>query len=625
MGGSAGGPGGRYRLQINVSYDSSVNSASADFKTAVQAAVQFFDTTFTNNITINIDFGWGEVDGRQMGASSVAESSAAYQYPYTYQQVRNALGSADAGSPAVSQAVAELPTIDPTGGARFGIDLAEEKALGLYHGSSTAIDGYVGLSSSVSFAFDPNNPAVAGAYDAVGALEHEISEVLGRTVATSASPPYAPLDLFRFSAPNTHTFQPGPAYFSLDDGVTDLKGFNGASGGDYGDWASSSQVDSFDAFGSRGVAQPVSLVDVEEMELLGYTVAPNAPIVNGLTVGPGIGGTPMTGNGTLYGTPGSDWLQGGSGDDTLHGGGGSDYLDGGGGLNTALYDGVLRQYTVTLGSPTTVAGGPEGGIDALVNIQRLEFVDGYLAVSPTDTAGQVFRLYEGALGRAPDPEGLAGWTDALNSGVSLQTVADGFVGSQEFQNTYGTLDNADFVSLLYENVLHRPADPGGLNGWLGALASGETRAQVVLGFTQSQEDINDLAAPVQQGLWVGNLDAAEVARLYDTALGRLPDLAGLSSWTQNLAGGTMSLLQVAQAFVASAEFQADYGMLDNSDFLNQLYQNTLHRPPDPAGLTSWLNALNSGVTRAQVVLGFSESPEHVADTAPHIDYGIWLA
>jgi hypothetical protein len=47
----------------------------------------------------------------------------------------------------------------------------------------------------------------------------------------------------------------------------------------------------------------------------------------------------------------------------------------------------------------TVTGGPEGGADILANIQRIQFVDGYLAVSPTDTAGQVYRVYEATLGR----------------------------------------------------------------------------------------------------------------------------------------------------------------------------------------------------------------------------------
>jgi hypothetical protein len=31
------------------------------------------------------------------------------------------------------------------------------------------------------------------------------------------------------------------------------------------------------------------------------------------------------------------------------------------------------------------------------------------------------------------------------------------------------------------------------------------------------------------------------------------------------------------------------------------------------------------MTRAQVVVGFSESPEHIGAMAPYIDSGVWLA
>ena len=291
---------------------------------------------------------------------------------------------------------------------------------------------------------------------------------------------------------------------------------------------------------------------------------------------------------------------------------------------TAEFEGAYRQYKVGLGG-TTVSGGPENTNDTLAGIQRLEFVDGYLATSTTDTAGEVYRLYEGALGRAPDQAGLAGWTHALNAGESLQAAANSFVTSAEFQNVYGSLTDTQFVTLLYANVLHRLPDPGGLSGWLGSLSQGVSRAQVLLGFSQSQEDINDLAAPVQQGLWIEDAAAAQVARLYDTTLGRLPDLQGLIGWTTALENGSATLLQEINGFMASAEFQATYGNLTNTAFVTLLYENTLHRAPDPGGLSGWVGALNSGVSRAQVVQGFSESPEHVADTAPHIDYGIWLA
>ena len=291
---------------------------------------------------------------------------------------------------------------------------------------------------------------------------------------------------------------------------------------------------------------------------------------------------------------------------------------------TATFQGVLQQYTIGAGG-TTVAGGPEHANDSLVNIQHLQFVDGYETYSPNDAAAEVYRLYEAVLGRAPDQAGLTGWTDELNSGVSLQTVADSFIASTEFQANLSSTSYVDFITLLYENVLHRAPDQTGINYWYDQLSlDAMTEAQVVVGFTQSPEDIADNASAVQHGLWVGNTNAAEVARLYDTTLGRLPDLAGLTSWTKALNSGT-NLQTVVNGFVSSTEFQAHYGALSNNDFVTQIYENALHRAPDTAGLYYWVGELNSNsMTRAQVVLGFSDSAEHIADTAPHIDSGIWI-
>jgi hypothetical protein len=78
------------------------------------------------------------------------------------------------------------------------------------------------------------------------------------------------------------------------------------------------------------------------------------------------------------------------------------------------------------------------------------------------------------------------------------------------------------------------------------------------------------------------------------------------------------LSQIAEAFVGSAEFISRYGALGNRDFANAMYVNTLDRAADQAGLDHWTNVLNSGAGRADVVLAFSESAEHVALTAANI-------
>lgn len=99
----------------------------------------------------------------------------------------------------------------------------------------------------------------------------------------------------------------------------------------------------------------------------------------------------------------------------------------------------------------------------------------------------VFRLYQATLDRAPDVTGFDNWSGRLADGQSYLGVVDGFVQSREFQNTYGALDNGDFVNLLYNNVLGREADATGLANWTERLDTGMSRAEVVQGFAQSAE------------------------------------------------------------------------------------------------------------------------------------------
>jgi hypothetical protein len=115
---------------------------------------------------------------------------------------------------------------------------------------------------------------------------------------------------------------------------------------------------------------------------------------------------------------------------------------------------------------------------------------------------------------------------------------------------------------------------------------------------------------------------AQAARLYLATLDRLPDGLGLSFYVDLLKGGT-PLDAIASNFVASPEFQSIYGSLDNTQFVNQLYLNVLNRPADPDGLAFHVGNLDAGVTRGQVVVGFSESPEFITNNASLFAAGLW--
>ncbi|WP_299031820.1 DUF4214 domain-containing protein [uncultured Sulfitobacter sp.] len=266
------------------------------------------------------------------------------------------------------------------------------------------------------------------------------------------------------------------------------------------------------------------------------------------------------------------------------------------------------------------------GADILLGQSGADFIygDGIQADLTGAVAGQVFRMYQATLARAPDAAGYEGWVTGLFEGtLDLDQMARGFVRSAEFQNTYGSLDDSAFVNLLYQNVLGREGDAGGVQGWLDAISNGTTREGVVLGFSQSAEfqrttanDAASFALSQSETHWTD-----EIYRVYRATLDRDPDIGGFLGWAELLGSGTEFDAMIG-GFVNSLEFRNTYGSLDDADFVEQLYQNVLDRASDAGGLQGWLDFMEGGGTRAQVVRGFSQSAEFRADTAD--DLKTWV-
>ena len=270
-----------HALTFHLTFDSSVPAAPAEFLPAVNSALQFYQTNFTDPITINLQVGWGTVKNQSMSPGAVGQSLVNGQITSNFAGVKSALIN-DTKSAADQTSVANLPPTDPTSGALYLMAFAEAKSLGLLAANAPALDGYVGFSSTASFTFDPNNRAIAGKYDFIGVAEHEISEVMGRYGIGQNSGqlgPYSPIDDFRYASPGTLDLVPmNGAYFSIDGGATVINTFNGPGGGDLGDWAGAT-VDAYNAGPTLGAKMPVSVGDVMLMDVIGYDAV--GPLVTG--------------------------------------------------------------------------------------------------------------------------------------------------------------------------------------------------------------------------------------------------------------------------------------------------------------------------------------------------------
>jgi subtilisin-like proprotein convertase family protein/subtilisin family serine protease len=206
-----------------------------------------------------------------------------------------------------------------------------------------------------------------------------------------------------------------------------------------------------------------------------------------------------------FGGDGNDTIIANAVGSTLHGMGGNDILRGGAGLDTAAFLHARADYTVTKtadGYQVKDTKGDEGN-DQLTGIERLQFSDSVLALDAgTGIAGQAYRLYQAAFNRTPDAGGLGYWIGAMDKGTALIDVAKGFVSSAEFQSLYGVSpSNAELVTHLYSNVLHRAPDAGGAAYWLGLLDSHAIdAAEALRNFSESAENVAALVGATQNGI-----------------------------------------------------------------------------------------------------------------------------
>jgi hypothetical protein len=157
-------------------------------------------------------------------------------------------------------------------------------------------------------------------------------------------------------------------------------------------------------------------------------------------------------------------------------------------------------------------------------------------------AAPIVRLYFAFFNRIPDFGGLMYWIGNLRSGFySLDQIASSFAGSAEFQGTYGSLTNAQFVDLIYHNLLGREPDSGGFAFWTHQLDSGQmSRGQVMRNFSESSE---------YQSL---SFSKVYVTMAYVGMLRRAPDQGGFDFWVGYM--NTNSGLALINGFLASTEY-----------------------------------------------------------------------
>jgi len=175
------------------------------------------------------------------------------------------------------------------------------------------------------------------------------------------------------------------------------------------------------------------------------------------------------------------------------------------GITTVLFSGNEANYSITQsGSGFSIKDNVGiDGTETVININTLLFSDQTLTIvtNPSNTLLESYRIYKAAFDRAPDYGGLGYWYNVMNHGASLGSIADGFIHSNEFTSLYGSNPtDSTLITLLYQNVLGRTPDQAGYVYWMNDLQHNISRADILVSFSESPENIANLAGIIAHGI-----------------------------------------------------------------------------------------------------------------------------
>ena len=235
-----------------------------------------------------------------------------------------------------------------------------------------------------------------------------------------------------------------------------------------------------------------------------------------------------------------------------------------------------------------------------------------------DIRGFVERLYNNVLNRASEPGGIDFWTNELYTYKETGAqVAVGFIGSKEFKDR--NTSDSDFIDILYRTFFDREPEAGGKNFWMNQLKTGAmTRDQVAMGFIDSQEWADTCA---RYGIRSGGSYKSKVtiqpSSLTLAFVERMYTTALGRDY--DTAGRDFWAKPLANFELTGEQVGINFFNsaemkgynLSDSEYIERLYLTFMDRPSDSGGKNFWLNFLKEGHSREELVLGFTRSEEFV--------------
>ena len=274
----------------------------------------------------------------------------------------------------------------------------------------------------------------------------------------------------------------------------------------------------------------------------------------------------------------------------------------------AVLDGISGDASHWIATPKGLELTWEGDTLLLSGAQSVRFDDGRLDLGSGTSAAWVVRLYETILMREPDAGGLATHAARLDAGLTPAQLAADLVGSAEFAIRFGALSTAQQVSAFYQGALGRSAAASEIDYQVALVTGGMSKAALAAGIAGSAESRNLFLAQHPQGIWLADLQGAKVARAYEAVLDSGPDASSLLFWSQKLTAGT-ALRDLYAELMQTELFTTRHGGQDDSGFIADLYGSALGRGASAGEIANWSNWLKAGHSRLDLAYAIGESGE----------------
>ena len=232
----------------------------------------------------------------------------------------------------------------------------------------------------------------------------------------------------------------------------------------------------------------------------------------------------------------------------------------------------------------------------------------------------IVKYYDDILDRQADPLGLEFWKSEIERIVSIGIdIKEGIIALSKFffnAEEYVEVKNPsdeEYVTDLYQTFLNRLPGNEEINYWVALIEGGLSR-NVILNFFVYSEEF---------GLYMTGILGAETGRpernlvndFYRGLLNRLPDSLGFGLYADLMAAGMETSEQavwelsesIASSFLNSAE--CVLRNLDDHEFLEALYNGILRRGAMPEEFQYWLDLMDGGMVRDEVLDYFINSQE----------------